>query len=59
MMVKDPVCDMMVDEHMAAAQSTYAGQTYYFCSKECKDKFDRNPDRYTKQKQEPSSSMRR
>ena len=56
-MVKDPVCGMMVDQ-TTSAQSTYNGQTYYFCSQECKDKFDKDPDRYTKQ-QQTQSAMRR
>jgi YHS domain-containing protein len=45
-MVKDPVCDMMIDEKTAAGRSEYQGHTYYFCSKTCKDEFDRNPDAY-------------
>ena len=48
-MAIDPVCGMSVDEKIAAAQSTYAGKTYYFCAKECKTRFDANPEKYTKQ----------
>lgn len=47
MHVKDPVCGMMVDDQNAAARSTYQGKTYYFCSEECKNTFDTDPDRYT------------
>ena len=43
---KDPVCGMQVDEQKAANQSQFQGQTYYFCSEECKEKFDRNPQQY-------------
>ena len=41
-----PVCGMKVDEKNAAAQTTYEGKTYYFCSKECKDTFTANPQKY-------------
>lgn len=46
-MAKDPVCEMEVDEKTAVATSTYQGQTYYFCAKGCKEKFDQNPEKYT------------
>jgi YHS domain-containing protein len=45
-MAVDPVCKMTVDPPKAAAQSTYKGQTYYFCAVGCKQKFDREPDTY-------------
>jgi len=44
--MKDPVCGMQVDPAKAAGTSQYQGQTYYFCSKGCKTKFDANPGRY-------------
>ncbi len=47
-MVHDPVCNMEVNEQNAEAQSKFQGQTYYFCSQECKDKFDKNPQQYAK-----------
>jgi Cu+-exporting ATPase len=47
-MAKDPVCQMDVDPPRAAAQSTYKGQTYYFCAVSCKQRFDREPDKYVK-----------
>ena len=43
----DPVCGMQVDEENAAAQSTYEGQTFYFCSEGCKEKFDQNPEKHS------------
>lgn len=49
-MARDPGCKMEVDEKTAAAASTYRGQTYHFCSKGCKEKFDRNPGKYTSEK---------
>jgi YHS domain-containing protein len=45
-MAVDPVCKMTVDPPKAAAQSSYKGETYYFCAAGCKQKFDREPDRY-------------
>ena len=42
----DPVCGMEVNPVSAAAQSEYAGVTFYFCSQECKQKFDGNPRQY-------------
>lgn len=47
-MTKDPVCQMSVDEKEAAATSTYKGETYYFCAKGCKEKFDKEPEKYVK-----------
>ena len=45
-MVKDPVCNMMVDPKKAPAKSDYMGMTYYFCNVSCKESFDRNPSKY-------------
>jgi YHS domain-containing protein len=45
--VVDPVCGMKVDPK-TASKSVYAGKTYYFCSKEDKAKFDKNPAAYLK-----------
>ena len=46
--MKDPVCGMQVDPAKAQGSSEYQGQTYYFCSKRCKGKFDANPSQYAK-----------
>ncbi|MDA8239331.1 MAG: heavy metal translocating P-type ATPase [Nitrospiraceae bacterium] len=43
MKVKDPVCGMQIEDKEAAGTSTYKGETYYFCSTSCRDKFVRNP----------------
>lgn len=45
-MTRDHVCDKEVDERQAAAQFEYRGDTYYFHSKECKMKFEADPERY-------------
>ena len=42
----DPVCKMEVNPASAEAQSQYQGQTFYFCSAECKQKFDAHPEQY-------------
>lgn len=47
-MAKDPVCGMEVDEHDAAATAQHQGRTFQFCSVECKDQFEQNPDRYAR-----------
>jgi P-type Cu+ transporter len=44
--VRDPVCDMEVDAASAAGSSSYEDDTYYFCSLDCKERFDRDPERY-------------
>ena len=46
-MAKDPVCGMEVEPNKAAATSQFQGKTIYFCSTECKQKFDANPTAYT------------
>ena len=45
---RDPVCGMDVDKRDAAGTSQHRGQTYYFCSESCKNKFDQNPEQYVK-----------
>src|SRR2546427_326303 len=45
-MAVDPVCKMTVEPAKAAAQSSYKGQAYYFCAVGCKQKFDREPEKY-------------
>ena len=46
--VKDPVCSMKVDPK-TAEKSVYNGKTYYFCSKEDKEAFEKSPEKYVKQ----------
>jgi RND family efflux transporter MFP subunit len=49
---KDPVCGAGVSVKKALKEgrtSLHQGKTYYFSSAECKEKFDRDPDRYVKQ----------
>jgi Cu+-exporting ATPase len=44
--VKDPVCGMEIDAATAAGQSEYGGETIYFCSSVCKEKFDAAPEKF-------------
>lgn len=45
-MTKDPVCSGEINENQAVAcklTSDFDGQTYYFCSADCKKNFDADP----------------
>ncbi len=48
-MAVDPVCGMEVNEREAPEKSEYQGQTVYFCSQDCKQEFDQNPNAYVRQ----------
>ncbi|WP_226013441.1 permease [Halomicrobium salinisoli] len=41
---RDPVCGMRTDDSEPAA--TRDGETYYFCSRTCREAFEENPDEY-------------
>src|SRR5260370_8243722 len=43
---KDPVCGMMVAPEKAADKVERAGETYYFCSKGCVERFSREPEKF-------------
>ncbi|MES1945193.1 cation transporting P-type ATPase [Salinisphaera sp. PC39] len=42
---RDPVCGMFVDP-TSVRSLAHAGETYYFCSERCRDKFADEPNRY-------------
>src|SRR2546421_9068190 len=42
----DPVCGMSVNAATARASTQHQGQTIYFCSPSCLQKFQANPERY-------------
>ncbi|MCA0417419.1 MAG: heavy metal translocating P-type ATPase [Proteobacteria bacterium] len=44
--VKDPVCGMTVDPATAKHRASYAGQSYFFCSAGCHNKFKADPTAY-------------
>lgn len=48
-MAKDPVCGMDVDEKSARFTLRYHGKMYYFCSHECKQEFEEDPEKYVGQ----------
>ena len=43
----DPVCGMSTDDENSFIRHEHNGNTYYFCSKSCMDKFKGDPERYT------------
>jgi P-type Cu+ transporter len=43
---RDPVCGMAIDPAMTKHRSEHAGNTYFFCSSRCLQRFDIEPDRY-------------
>src|SRR5689334_10754593 len=42
----DPICGMTVDPQHAAGHVEYKGETYYFCSTHCVQKFREDPERF-------------
>lgn len=54
----DPVCKMEINREDAEASSEYNGQTYYFCSEECKESFDKRPDKYVERPKKTASGGR-
>jgi Cu(I)/Ag(I) efflux system membrane fusion protein len=50
-LAKDPVCGMDVSPakaEKAGRRSEFQGKSYYFCSDECKEQFDRSPEKYVR-----------
>jgi xanthine dehydrogenase accessory factor len=43
---KDPICGMMVDVSVAKHKSEFRGNSFYFCCSGCKQKFDKQPEKY-------------
>jgi YHS domain-containing protein len=43
---RDPVCGAVVVEDRAAGKTGYAGEMFYFCSKDCQKRFEEEPGRY-------------
>ena len=43
---KDPICGMMVDMSRAKYKSEFRGNSFYFCCSGCKQKFDKQPEKY-------------
>ncbi len=49
MLVKDLVCGMTIEATEESVSSSYQGTTYYFCSKSCREKFDKAPENFVGQ----------
>ncbi|GBD85924.1 copper-transporting P-type ATPase [bacterium BMS3Abin02] len=47
MKATDPVCGMTIEMDDAVGTSVHDDKTYYFCSNDCKEEFDENPEDYT------------
>ena len=43
----DPVCGMVVPEEHASACTDFKGKHFCFCSEECKEEFDMDPEMYS------------
>jgi len=43
---KDPVCGMSLDPSKAAAKQELRGTTYYFCSRGCAARFEKEPEKF-------------
>ena len=52
MQVKDVVCGMTIDSEKAFGKSDFQGETYYFCSNGCLNKFRDNPSGFLEGKKE-------
>ena len=58
-MVKDPVCRMEIDKGQARYEAHYMGETYYFCSENCKTTFENDPLRYISALKHPATERRK
>jgi Cu+-exporting ATPase len=52
---KDPVCGMDVSAD-APFTSKFAGKTYFFCSRHCLDRFEKNPHAFVSSPSEPAKA---
>lgn len=46
----DPVCGMEIEMEDAVSGKEYRGTTYYFCSDECREEFDKNPEKFAEKR---------
>jgi P-type Cu+ transporter len=44
--VKDPVCGMQIEQDDAVATVEHEGKKYYFCSDDCREAFQEDPEDY-------------
>lgn len=45
-MATDPVCKMTISEEKTIEKMEYKGKLYCFCGKGCKERFEKNPEKY-------------
>jgi YHS domain-containing protein len=45
-MTVDPVCGMKVEEKKSEFTTQFAGKKYFFCSENCKQEFEADPDEF-------------
>jgi len=43
---KDPVCDMQISRLTAFEECLYQDKFYYFCSRTCREAFEKEPGKY-------------
>ena len=57
-MTRDPVCGMQIDETTAKGEVEFEGQTHFFCTSNCRNKFAQDPKRYVPGPQRDPSSRK-
>ena len=45
-MARDPVCGMQVNSRETFFTFHYKDTSYYFCTRRCKESFEKDPERY-------------
>ena len=50
--IQDPVCGMEIKDIFKAEKTDYKGKIYYFCSNDCKNKFQQSSEKYLKKDDE-------
>ena len=58
-MAKDPVCGMRMDDGQTLQRTLYMGEKYFFCSEDCKMKFENNPEKYLNVPEDDVSKTRK
>ncbi len=46
----DPVCGMEVDPGLTRLVAIYRGHSYWFCTEDCREAFETNPQKYLEPK---------
>src|SRR5437867_1405032 len=54
----DPVCGMTVYARQAAAACEHEGRRYYFCASGCLQRFQSDPGKYLRAKEEPTQATK-